>query len=132
MNANVYANVTWNTFTGNDQRKTNILLPIVVVFVVCQSFTIVADVYEAVSCTEQNKTQSLCLSNTHIENIIDIAHFMLSFNSSINFLLYVIHDRTFRETFVKVSIRLDGTKQGCICDLLKYIFPLRVLELCNM
>ena len=93
-------------FIGNDHREAKVLISIVVVFVVCQSFTIVADIYEAVICSQQNVKQSMCLSNDHIENIIDIAHFMLSFNSSINFLLYVIHDKVFRDAFVKVNIHV--------------------------
>ena len=72
------------------------------VFVICQSFTIVADVYEALHCVSQDEKYSACYSNDHIENIIDIAHFMLSINSSINFLLYVIHDKIFRDALIKV------------------------------
>ena len=70
---------------------------------VCQSFTIVADIYEAVICIQQNVKQSMCTSNDHIENIIDIAHFMLSINSSINFLLYAAQDKIFRDALVKVN-----------------------------
>ena len=87
---------------GNDHREAKILLSIVMVFVICQSFTIVADVYEALHCVSQDEKYSACYSNDHIENIIDIAHFMLSINSSINFLLYVIHDKIFRDAFIKV------------------------------
>ena len=97
-----YCNCIFYSYTGNDHREAKILMSIVVVFVVCQSFTIVADTYEAVSCIHQNI--NICRSNDHIENIIDIAHFMLSFNSSINFLLYVIHDKIFRDAFLKVTI----------------------------
>ena len=74
------------------------------VFVVCQSFTIVADIYEVVTCSYEEIKSSLCSSTDHIENIIDIAHFMLSFNASVNFLLYAIHDQMFRDAFVKVSM----------------------------
>ena len=74
------------------------------VFVVCQSFTIVADIYEVVTCSYEEIKSSLCSSTDHIENIIDIAHFMLSFNASVNFLLYAIHDKMFRDAFVKVSM----------------------------
>ena len=84
-------------------REAKILISIVVVFVVCQSFTIVADIYEAVICIQQNVKRSMCLSNDHIENIIDISHFLLSINSSINFALYVIHEKTFKEAIIKVT-----------------------------
>ena len=89
-------------FIGNEHREAKILMSIVVVFVVCQSFTIVADTYEALSCINQNA--SVCRSNDLIENIIDISHFMLSINSSVNFLLYVVHAKIFRDAFTKVNL----------------------------
>ena len=88
---------------GDDYRAAKILISIVVVFVVCQSFTIVADIYEAVICIQQNVEQSMCISNDHIENIIDISHFMLSINSSVNFLLYAAQDDMFRNALFKVK-----------------------------
>ena len=93
-----------NSLSGDDHREAKILISIVVVFVVCQSFTIVADIYEAVICIQQNVKQSMCTSNDHIENIIDIAHFMLSINSSINFLLYAAQDKIFRDALIKVNL----------------------------
>ena len=97
-----------NSLSGDDHREAKILISIVVVFVVCQSFTIVADIYEAVICIQQNVKQSMCTSNDHIENIIDIAHFMLSINSSINFLLYAAQDKIFRDALIKVNfIEID-------------------------
>ena len=87
---------------ADDHREAKILMSIVVVFVVCQSFTIVADCYEALSCINQNA--DVCLSNDHIENIIDISHFMLSVNSSVNFLLYVVHAKIFRDALIKVNL----------------------------
>ena len=81
-------------------------------FVVCQCFTIVADIYEVVTCSYQDMTRSLCVSTDHIENIIDIGHFMLSFNSSINFLLYAIHDKMFRDAFLKVIEKVKNTCLG--------------------
>ena len=90
-------------YIGNENHEAKILMSICLVFVVCQSFPIVADVYEAVSCIHQNVKYSMCISNDHIENIIDIAHFMLSFSASINFLLYVMHEKIFRNAFIKVN-----------------------------
>ena len=99
-------------FSGNDHREAKILISIVVVFVVCQSFTIVADIYEVVTCSYENMKLAMCSSTDHIENIIDIAHFMLSFNSSINFLLYAIHDKMFRDAFVKVNMHYNHNQKG--------------------
>ena len=87
---------------GNDNRESKILTSIVLVFIICQSFTIVADVYEGVVCSQENLKHSICISNDHIENIIDISHFMISANSSVNFLLYAYHDNIFRNALSKV------------------------------
>ena len=93
-----------NFILGTDNRQTKILISIVVVFILCQSMTIVADIYEAVSCSHLYMNGKICISNDYIENIIDVAHFALSLNSSINFLFYVAYDPNFRNSFLKVNI----------------------------
>ena len=89
-------------FTEADQRKMRILVSIVVVFIVSGSFSIVADIYEMINCAYQNVENAMCLSNEHIENMIDISHFILSLTASVNFLFYVLHDKHFRDAFLKV------------------------------
>ena len=79
-----------------------ILVSIIVVFILSGSFSIVADIYEMIYCANQKDEQAMCLSNDHIENIIDISHFILSLTASVNFLFYVIHDKNFRDAFLKV------------------------------
>ena len=74
----------------------------------CQSFPIVANVYELVCTLKQdssnNKEPIACLANEHIENLIDVGHFMLALNSSINFIFYMIYMKKFKEQFLKVSM----------------------------
>ena len=96
-------------FISDTLKEARILISIVVVFIFCQSFTIVADAYEAFTCSYEKMRKSMCPSNPTIENIIDFSHFLLTINSSINFALYVIHDKTFKEAIVKV------TKMYIIC-----------------
>lgn len=76
----------------------------VAVFVICQCFTIGADVYELICIlggfTEE---QTLCDSNIHVENVINVAHFMLAVNSSVNFIFYLMNIDEFRRNFLKVS-----------------------------
>ena len=90
------------TFLGT-LKEARILVSIVAVFIFCQSFTIVADAYEAFTCSFEDMSKSMCPSNPTIENIIDISHFLLTINSSINFALYVIHEKTFKEAIIKVT-----------------------------
>ena len=102
--SNMFYNFVLCVQIGNDNREAKILTSVVLVFVTCQSFTIVADVYEGIICSQQNLKHSMCISNDHIENIIDISHFMISVNSSINFLLYAYHDSIFRKALAKVRL----------------------------
>ena len=91
--------------SGNDIfQQTKILMGLVVVFVFCQCFTIVADVYELICTVGSTKgTKSAnCPSNTHIENFISWGHLMLAINSSVNFIFYMIHIREFRDSFFRV------------------------------
>ena len=81
----------------------------VLVFIFCQCFTIVADVYELI-CTifpPVNVESTFCRSNEHIENFIDVAHFMIAVNSSVNFIFYMVNIKEFRESFITVSQALQ-------------------------
>ena len=73
-------------------QQLRILKGMVAVFVFCQCFTIVADLYELI-CTigVREPEGTRCKSNMHIENLINVAHFLLSINSSINFIFYKMH-----------------------------------------
>ena len=81
----------------NDQTK--ILTWMVIVFVFCQCFTIIPDIYDFIcvvfsfSCVPQN---------IHIDNLIYMGHFMLALNSSVNFIFYILHIKAFRKQFVQV------------------------------
>ena len=82
-----------------------ILKGMVTVFVLCQCFTIGADAYELI-CTlgGSMSKQTLCDTNIHIENVINVAHLMLAVNSSVNFIFYMMNIDEFKTKFVTVSI----------------------------
>ena len=81
----------------NDQTK--ILTWMVIVFVVCQCFTIIGDAYDLFCALETSN----CTPNIHIDNLIPLGHFMLAVNSSVNFIFYLIHINAFRQEFIKVK-----------------------------
>ena len=79
---------------------------LIVVFVFCQCFTIVADVHELI-CVLGNSNNYItgCPSNMgllNVNNFISWGHFMLAVNSSVNFIFYMIHIKEFRDAFFKV------------------------------
>ena len=72
------------------------------VFVFCQSFPIVADAYEVITCPYEKMRKSMCDTNPTIENIIDLSHLLLAINSSVNFVFYVKYEETFKQAFFQV------------------------------
>ena len=92
-------------FLGKAGQQTRILWGMVLVFIFCQAFTIVADIYELMCTIFPDEGEStFCTSNIHIENFIDVAHFMIAVNSSVNFIFYMVNIKEFREAFIKVSL----------------------------
>ena len=87
-------------------QQLRILRGMVAVFVFCQCFTIVADFYELICTLGLSSLEGGCSYNVHIENLINVAHFMLSINSSINFIFYMTNIHYFRESFVQVKNQL--------------------------
>ena len=75
-----------------------------VVFIVCQSFKIVPDLYEVLICprNEDGEANEECMSSPVIEAIIDLSHLMLAINSSVNFFIYVLNRGRFRESIVQL------------------------------
>ena len=93
-------------FLGRASQQTRILLGLVLVFIFCQSFSIVAEIYEFVCIiTDANGGATFCESNMHIENFIDVSHFMLAVNASVNFIFYMANIPQFREAFIKVQLQ---------------------------
>ena len=91
----------------NDQTK--ILTWMVIVFVFCQCFTIIADIYDFIYVVFSS---SIVPSNIHIDNLICMGHFMLALNSSVNFIFYILHIKAFRKHFVQVYYTLK-TLHAC-------------------
>ena len=92
---------------GNDIfQQTKVLMGLVVAFVFCQCFTIVADVHELICVLGNSKNYITgCPSKVgffNVNNFISWGHFMLCVNSSVNFIFYMIHIKEFRDALLKV------------------------------
>ena len=81
---------------------------LVVVFVLCQSFTMVTDVFE-LFCTlsRSQNSGSKCLIPKQVNNLISCGHFMLAVNSTVNFVFYMIYIKEFRDSFLKVCYSIE-------------------------
>ena len=85
--------------------QSRILFSIIVMFVFCQCFTIIPDIYELNCALSTAKDKQQCqYTYKYTYHLIEISHLMLAVNSSINFIFYMIHIKLFRESYTKVTI----------------------------
>ena len=80
-----------------------ILLALATIFVVCQFFPIIGDVYKLVGTITGTSTNGIRAFNMHIENCIAFANFMLILNSSANFAFYMMNIVEFQQGLLKVN-----------------------------
>jgi hypothetical protein len=99
---------------------------VVVVFIFCQSFTIVPDLYEVLVCptNDDGGPSEQCMSSPFIEAIIDLSHLMLAVNSSVNFFIYILHGGQFRQSVVELlnygkhdDLKIVGVRSLKKCSL---------------
>ena len=101
---------------------------LVVVFVLCQSFTMVTDVFE-LFCTlsRSQNSGSKCLIPKQVNNLISCGHFMLAVNSTVNFVFYMIYIKEFRDSFLKVRYSIELLLKSDIVTFLFYLIYCKIL-----
>ncbi|TRY72989.1 hypothetical protein TCAL_08731 [Tigriopus californicus] len=86
------------TFLRKQKEEHNlgvILIAMSTLFVICQSFKIVPDLYELIWCTPAGSGGE-CQFDTVTSGIIRISHLLVCFNSAANFLIYYLSGQKFR------------------------------------
>ena len=82
--------------TARQKREANlgyVLVSISALFIICQLFKIIPDIYEVIYCRLGNISDGMredrtCGSNNHIDKLIDVSHLFLALNSSVNVVIY--------------------------------------------
>ena len=93
-------NQTFSGTNSNNSMQSRILFSIIVMFVFCQCFTIIPDIYELNCALSTAKDKQQCqYTYKYTYHLIEISHLMLAVNSSINFIFYMIHIKLFRESY---------------------------------
>ena len=80
-----------------------ILIGMSSLFIFCQSFKIIPDLYELVVCTSDGKLGHNCaISKIPVMNVITrMSHFLVCLNSSTNFLIYYLNGEKFRRAWIE-------------------------------
>lgn len=76
-----------------ENNLAGVLVFISLLFIICQSAKIVPDIYEVIYCRWSTEGrgrhgQEDCTITPFIERVVSFSHFLLAFNSSVNFVIY--------------------------------------------
>lgn len=79
-----------------------ILVGISGVFIFCQSFKIVPDLYEMIVCNNLRMSGERCFTSEDpvIDAVTKISHLLVCCNSSANFLIYYLNGEKFRKAWI--------------------------------
>ncbi|XP_023324910.1 FMRFamide receptor [Eurytemora carolleeae] len=106
----IYAKKSSSQFSGEQRNNTarqesrmvTVLVLVVFLFIITQSFKLVPDIVEVVLCATGKSSPPDCWNEVpgSVSIISMIAHVCLSFNSSANFLVYVVWGTKFRRALL--------------------------------
>ncbi|XP_059079468.1 G-protein coupled receptor daf-37-like [Tigriopus californicus] len=88
------------TFFSKQKEEHNlglVLFAMSTLFIICQSFKIVPDLYELIWCEPTKE----CQFNPFTSGVIRFSHLLVCINSSANFLIYLLRGQKFREAWMK-------------------------------
>ena len=78
------------------------LVAISLLFVTCQSFKLIPDVYEALFC--MHKGTGECTAPAFVNKVVDLSHLLVCFNSAANFVIYLLGGEKFRRAWVETYL----------------------------
>jgi len=90
-----------------------ILVGMSALFIFCQSFKIIPDMYEVIVCNRVRSMGQDCDTSTNpvINVITRLSHFLVCFNSSANFLIYYLNGEKFRKAWVETYSKCFRPRQ---------------------
>lgn len=113
---------TVKTTSGSTSQSPNnnlvqVLIGISVLFILCQSFKIIPDLYEMIFCRRDDPETggpARCDVPAPVTFIVKISHLLVCCNSACNFLFYFFHGAKFRKAFKETFLF-----QNCCPDMCK-------------
>ena len=87
------------------------LVSISLLFILCQSFKIIPDLYEVLVCESEH-----CDTTPFVQTCINLSHLLVCFNSSANFVIYLLGGEKFRRVWCETYCSpLIGSSKCCLC-----------------
>ena len=90
-----------------------LLVGISILFICCQSFKIIPDVYEILFCPDM---KGECVATPFIEFCVNLSHLLVCFNSAANFIIYLLGGEKFRRAWCQTYLcrKADNPRTRCV------------------
>ena len=90
-----------------------LLVGISILFICCQSFKIIPDVYEILFCPDSD---GMCVATPFIEFCVNLSHLLVCFNSAANFVIYLLGGEKFRRAWCQTYLcrKADNPRTRCV------------------
>ncbi|XP_059087651.1 FMRFamide receptor-like [Tigriopus californicus] len=83
------------------EHKLGVLLVVIsVLFITCQSFKLIPDLFEVLSC----RNVKPCYTSAFVNKVVELSHLLLCLNSSLNFMVYLLGGEKFRKIWIHTYV----------------------------
>ena len=101
---------------GKEQRLGKLLFGISVLFIFCQSFKMVPDIYELIFCPPSKDNNGQCETTPFVSTCVSLSHLLVCGNSALNWIVYLLAGEKFRSawcnTYLPKKCRPDRHKRS--------------------
>lgn len=95
-----------------EHKLGGMLIAISLLFITCQSFKLIPDMYEVLFCRDTATHQ--CITTAFVNKVVTLSHLLVCFNSAANFVIYLLGGEKFRTAWIQTYVPLACIR-GCGC-----------------
>ena len=85
---------------NQEHKLGTLLLSISLLFIFCQSFKMIPDIYELIFCPPtQSEEQPICETTPFVDTCVSLSHLFVCGNSALNWIVYLLAGEKFRSAW---------------------------------
>ena len=85
---------------NQENKLGTLLLSISLLFIFCQSFKMIPDIYELIFCPpSQSEDQPVCETTPFVDTCVSLSHLFVCGNSALNWIVYLLAGEKFRSAW---------------------------------
>ena len=106
-----------NLVSPEEQRQEHklgvLLVSISILFICCQSFKIIPDIYELIFCPPAEGQEHECETTPFISTCVSLSHLLVCGNCALNWIVYLLAGEKFRRVWCQTYLPVQCRQRGC-------------------